>query len=592
MKFDECFIRKEPLGVVLIIGAWNYPVQLVLVPLIGAIAAGGVSVARSVMRAASCHLTPVTLELGGKSPALVEGSCDVMATARRLVWARFFNAGQSCVAPDYVLCSEETRRLLLPALRDCITQLYGTQPRESRDFGRIINQRHFKRIRDLLSKSQGRVEIGGETEEGERYIGERGETEEGERYIGERGETEEGERYIGERGETEEGERYIGERGETEEGERYIGERGETEEGERYIGERGETEEGERYIGERGETEEGERYIGERGETEEGERYIGERGETEEGERYIGERGETEEGERYIGERGETEEGERYIGERGETEEGERYIGERGETEEGERYIGERGETEEGERYIGERGETEEGERYIGERGETEEGERYIGERGETEEGERYIGGVSVARSVMRAASCHLTPVTLELGGKSPALVEGSCDVMATARRLVWARFFNAGQSCVAPDYVLCSEETRRLLLPALRDCITQLYGTQPRESRDFGRIINQRHFKRIRDLLSKSQGRVEIGGETEEGERYIGERGETEEGERYIGERGETEEGRGEIGGETEEGERGDQRGEGRSKEKLRRGRGEIRGETEEGEGGDQRRN
>ncbi|KAK6468612.1 aldehyde dehydrogenase family 3 member B1 [Huso huso] len=226
MKFDECFIRKEPLGVVLIIGAWNYPVQLVLVPLIGAIAAGncavvkpselsdstsslltellpkyldqscfsvvcggakettelleerfdhifytgGVSVARSVMRAASCHLTPVTLELGGKSPALVEGSCDVTATARRLVWARFFNAGQSCVAPDYVLCSPETRRLLLPALRDCITQLYGTEPRESRDFGRIINQRHFERIRDLLSNSQGRVEIGGETEEGERYI--------------------------------------------------------------------------------------------------------------------------------------------------------------------------------------------------------------------------------------------------------------------------------------------------------------------------------------------------------------------------------------------------------------------------------------
>ncbi|XP_058876973.1 aldehyde dehydrogenase family 3 member B1 isoform X2 [Acipenser ruthenus] len=223
MKFDECFIRKEPLGVVLIIGAWNYPVQLVLVPLIGAIAAGncavvkpselsdstsslltellpkyldqscfsvvcggakettelleqrfdhifytgGVSVARSVMRAASCHLTPVTLELGGKSPALVEGSCDITATARRLVWARFFNAGQSCVAPDYVLCSPETRRLLLPALRDCITQLYGTEPRESRDFGRIINQRHFERIRDLLSNSQGRVEIGGETEEGE-----------------------------------------------------------------------------------------------------------------------------------------------------------------------------------------------------------------------------------------------------------------------------------------------------------------------------------------------------------------------------------------------------------------------------------------
>ncbi|RXM91205.1 Aldehyde dehydrogenase family 3 member B1 [Acipenser ruthenus] len=123
----------------------------------------------------------------------------------------------------------------------------------------------------------------------------------------------------------------------------------------------------------------------------------------------------------------------------------------------------------------------------------------------------------------MRAASCHLTPVTLELGGKSPALVEGSCDITATARRLVWARFFNAGQSCVAPDYVLCSPETRRLLLPALRDCITQLYGTEPRESRDFGRIINQRHFERIRDLLSNSQGRVEIGGETEEGESGVG---------------------------------------------------------------------
>ncbi|XP_069660393.1 aldehyde dehydrogenase family 3 member B1-like isoform X4 [Haliaeetus albicilla] len=223
-QLDSAFIRKDPYGVVLIIGPWNYPINLLLVPLIGAIAAGncvvmkpseitrnverlvaetlpryldedcfavvtaGVeettrllenkfdyifftgssSVGRIVMTAAAKHLTPVTLELGGKNPCYVSDSCDVQNVARRVAWGRFFNAGQTCVAPDYVLCSAEMQEKLLPALREVITEFYGPNPRESPDFGRIVGDRQFQRVQALLHS--GHTAIGGQTDAEERYI--------------------------------------------------------------------------------------------------------------------------------------------------------------------------------------------------------------------------------------------------------------------------------------------------------------------------------------------------------------------------------------------------------------------------------------
>ncbi|NXH18805.1 AL3B1 dehydrogenase, partial [Bucco capensis] len=223
-KLDSAFIRKDPYGVVLIIAPWNYPINLLLVPLVGAIAAGncvvlkpseisknsekllaetlssyldndcfavvtaGVqettrllenkfdyifftgssSVGRIVMTAAAKHLTPVTLELGGKNPCYVSDVCDVQNVARRVVWGRFLNAGQSCFAPDYVLCSLEMQEKLMPALREAITEFFGSNPQESPDFGRIIGDKQFRRVRALLGS--GRVAIGGQTDEKERYI--------------------------------------------------------------------------------------------------------------------------------------------------------------------------------------------------------------------------------------------------------------------------------------------------------------------------------------------------------------------------------------------------------------------------------------
>uniref|UniRef100_A0A8C2TNB5 Aldehyde dehydrogenase n=1 Tax=Coturnix japonica TaxID=93934 RepID=A0A8C2TNB5_COTJA len=223
-QLDSAFIRKDPYGVVLIIAPWNYPIHLFLVPLIGAIAAGncvvikpseisknterlvaemltcyldsdcfavvtaGVeettrllenkfdyifftgspSVGRIIMTAAAKHLTPVTLELGGKNPCYVSDTCDVQNVARRVAWGRFFNAGQTCIAPDYILCSVEMQEKLMPALREAITEYFGSNPRESPDFGRIVGDKQFKRVRALLSS--GRVAIGGQTDEKERYI--------------------------------------------------------------------------------------------------------------------------------------------------------------------------------------------------------------------------------------------------------------------------------------------------------------------------------------------------------------------------------------------------------------------------------------
>ncbi|XP_063289528.1 aldehyde dehydrogenase family 3 member B1 isoform X2 [Pelobates fuscus] len=222
--FDSAFIRKDPFGVVLIISPWNYPFQLCLIPLVGAIAAGNCAVikpseisqnteklladllpryldkncfavvcgeaketslllenkfdyifftgnpkvGRIIMAAAAKHLTPLTLELGGKNPCFVDDDCDIDNTAKRIVWSKFFNAGQTCLAPDYVLCSEGTRDKLLTALQGTIQAFYGDDPKLSPDLGRIISQRHFQRVCALLTS--GKIVTGGQTDETERYI--------------------------------------------------------------------------------------------------------------------------------------------------------------------------------------------------------------------------------------------------------------------------------------------------------------------------------------------------------------------------------------------------------------------------------------
>ncbi|XP_019402888.1 PREDICTED: aldehyde dehydrogenase family 3 member B1-like [Crocodylus porosus] len=224
VQLDSAFVRKDPYGVALIIGPWNYPIHLLLVPMIGAIAAGncviikpseiskysealiaemlpnyldkdcfavvtaGVEettkllenkfdyifftgnprVGKIIMKAAATHLTPVTLELGGKNPCYVADQCDLQNAANRIVWGRFFNAGQSCIAPDYVLCTLETQEKLLPVLRRAINDFYGAEPKESPDYGRIINDKQFERLRALMNG--GRVAIGGQTDAKERYI--------------------------------------------------------------------------------------------------------------------------------------------------------------------------------------------------------------------------------------------------------------------------------------------------------------------------------------------------------------------------------------------------------------------------------------
>lgn len=129
-----------------------------------------------------------------------------------------------------------------------------------------------------------------------------------------------------------------------------------------------------------------------------------------------------------------------------------------------------------------------------------------------------------MARVVLQAASVHLTPVTLELGGKCPCLIFGRSDIKAVMHRLVWAKFFNAGQSCVAPDYVLCSPATRDAMLPALKETLEEFYTTDPQRSPDFCRIVSPRHWSRLVDLLKRSNGKVVVGGDSDQEDRYIGE--------------------------------------------------------------------
>ena len=214
----------QPLGVVCVIAPWNYPVQLLLIPAAGAIAAGNAvvmkpsevssetsrvlakivplyftdkavaiveggvqettellkqkfdhifytgngAVGRVVMRAAAENLTPVTLELGGKSPTIVDASANIAVAARRIAWAKYVNAGQTCVAPDYVLAHKSIANELVEAIRTSITEFYGEDPHASKDYSRVISPKHFSRLTSLISC--GKVAIGGQSEQAERYI--------------------------------------------------------------------------------------------------------------------------------------------------------------------------------------------------------------------------------------------------------------------------------------------------------------------------------------------------------------------------------------------------------------------------------------
>ncbi|MEX0664241.1 MAG: aldehyde dehydrogenase family protein [Acidimicrobiia bacterium] len=223
-KPSRGFIIREPLGVVLVIAPWNYPVQLALAPAVGAIAAGnavvikpseltaetsaalarlipeyldpeciaivegGVSettallaerwdhilytgngtVGRVVMEAAAKHLTPVTLELGGKSPTIVDETADLEVAGRRIAWGKFLNAGQTCIAPDYVLVTKPAVDRLIEHMRRAVFDFYGPDPKASPDYARIIDDRHWKRLSGLVDS--GTIALGGERDEATRYF--------------------------------------------------------------------------------------------------------------------------------------------------------------------------------------------------------------------------------------------------------------------------------------------------------------------------------------------------------------------------------------------------------------------------------------
>lgn len=218
------YIISEPLGVSLVIGAWNYPYLLSLHPLVSAIIAGNTvilkpseiapnssaimakiinenfdsklihvieggipestallkqkfdkifytgstAVGKIVYRAAAEHLTPVTLELGGKSPGFVLADANIKITAQRLVWGKFINAGQTCVAPDYLLVDESIKKKLITEIGNQITKIHGENPENSEALTRIINAKHLDRLIDLIDPEK--VVVGGESNREKLYI--------------------------------------------------------------------------------------------------------------------------------------------------------------------------------------------------------------------------------------------------------------------------------------------------------------------------------------------------------------------------------------------------------------------------------------
>ena len=224
----KAFVQPDPLGCILIIGPWNYPFSLTLQPLVGAFAAGntavlkpsehapvvsslikkliekyfqpnivqviegdgsiasdlltqkfdhvfftgGENIGKKVMEAASRNLTPVTLELGGKSPAIVIDGADLEVTSKRIIWGKSLNAGQTCIAPDHLLVENKLFDSLISNLKASINDFYGNAPLGSLSFGSIINQSQFNRLNNLLkqAKNNGQIIYGGECNESEKRI--------------------------------------------------------------------------------------------------------------------------------------------------------------------------------------------------------------------------------------------------------------------------------------------------------------------------------------------------------------------------------------------------------------------------------------
>ncbi len=219
------YIKTDPYGNVLVIAPWNYPFQLAVAPMIGALAAGNTvilkpseyalhtskavaalirevyaeeyvavveggipetqtllnekfdyvfftgstNVGRIVYQAAAKHLTPVTLELGGKSPCIIDEKIQVSYSAKRIVSGKLINAGQTCIAPDYLLIHANIKDQLIAEMKKQINAFYGEDQQKSPDYGRIINKKHFKRLKSMMDKS-GKIIFGGQTDEDDLYI--------------------------------------------------------------------------------------------------------------------------------------------------------------------------------------------------------------------------------------------------------------------------------------------------------------------------------------------------------------------------------------------------------------------------------------
>src|SRR5690606_20892713 len=131
-----------------------------------------------------------------------------------------------------------------------------------------------------------------------------------------------------------------------------------------------------------------------------------------------------------------------------------------------------------------------------------------------------FTGSIPVGRIVMKAAAEHLTPVTLELGGKSPCIVHEDADLDVSAKRLVWGKYYNAGQTCVAPDYIFAHEKISRPLMERMKHYIKDFFGEDPQKSPDYPRIINERHVDRLMKLID--QKKVFCGGTSDRSGRYI----------------------------------------------------------------------
>lgn len=222
----KSYIYKSHYGVVLIIGPYNYPFQLTIEPLIGAIAGGNtviikpseyatatetiiekiiketfeqeyiavvtgdykvnsdlldlefdyifftgsVNVGKIVMEKASKHLTPITLELGGKSPVIVDNRADLKVSAKRILWGKLTNAGQTCVAPDYLLAHEHIYEELIEELKNTIVEFYGNDIINNKEFGRIINEKHMNRLNNILENDKDKIVVGGDVDFEQRYI--------------------------------------------------------------------------------------------------------------------------------------------------------------------------------------------------------------------------------------------------------------------------------------------------------------------------------------------------------------------------------------------------------------------------------------